>query len=62
VNTASFPQAGDGNDPIISQNEQAAQFKLSTDKTLTLSRWVITTGGAYFFSPSIEALKTLATG
>jgi hypothetical protein len=27
---------------------------------LTLQRWVITTGGEYFFSPSIATIKTLA--
>jgi Dyp-type peroxidase family len=57
ANSANFPQEGDGNDPIISQNEPAAEFNLPTHGKLTLARWVITRGGEYFFSPSVEALK-----
>ena len=33
----------------------------SSFKSINLSRWVTTTGGEYFFSPSISALKQLRT-
>ena len=55
--------AGDGRDPIISQDVAEPQFTLPRTPQalhLTLQRWVITTGGDYFFSPSIAAINQLA--
>jgi Dyp-type peroxidase family len=63
ANQDGFPQAEDGRDPIISQDVADPGFTLPRDSGalhLTLSRWVITTGGEYFFSPSIEALRSLS--
>lgn len=63
VNQNDFPNAGDGRDPIISQDVTEPQFTLPRTPQalhLTLQRWVITTGGEYFFSPSIAAIKQLA--
>jgi Dyp-type peroxidase family len=60
ANEPDFPQQGDGSDSIISQNDPAGEFNLPPHGNLKLARWVTTTGGGYFFSPSIEALKTLA--
>ncbi len=60
ANQPDFPQAGDGRDPITSQDVPAPEFNLPPDHHLTMLRWVITTGGGYFFSPSITALGTLA--
>ena len=63
ANQDDFPQAEDGRDPIISQDVAEPKFALPRESEvlhLTLSRWVITTGGEYFFSPSIAALKSLS--
>lgn len=60
INNSDFPDPGqaDGQDPIVSQNQDAPMFPLG-NVHLTTSRWVITTGADYFFSPSIPALQTL---
>jgi len=60
VNSDDFPQAGDGRDPIISQDQANANFSIPPDRHLALARWVITTGGEYFFSPSVSALRALS--
>jgi Dyp-type peroxidase family len=60
ANQPDFPQAGDGRDPITSQDVAAPEFNLPPDHHLTMLRWVITTGGGYFFSPSLDALARLA--
>ena len=62
ANHPDFPQTGDGHDPIISQSVPERSFNLpgATNPHLTLQRWVTTTAGEYFFSPSIPALKILA--
>jgi Dyp-type peroxidase family len=60
ANAPSFPQQGDGNDPIISQNDTTGEFNLPPHGNLKLARWVTTTGGGYFFSPSIAALGQLS--
>jgi Dyp-type peroxidase family len=63
VNNDGFPQAGDGRDPIISQDVAAPEFTLTPQNAhLMLRRWVITTGGEYFFSPSVSAVRALAAG
>ena len=62
ANNANFPQAGDGIDPIISQSNGG--FSLPggvVDHFTLLKRWVTTTGGDYFFSPSISALRQLSS-
>ena len=60
ANNPDFPQPGDGQDPISSQNKQGAPFTLPPNGHLALQRWVTTTGGDYFFAPSISALRMLA--
>ncbi|MGI8862961.1 MAG: Dyp-type peroxidase [Solirubrobacteraceae bacterium] len=61
VNSEDFPQSGDGRDPIISQDTVNPEFTLTPQNAhLTLARWVITTGGEYFFAPSISAVGLLA--
>lgn len=63
VNQPDFPQGGDGTDPIISQNQAAPTFNLPpSNPHVQLARWVTTTGGEYFFSPSISGIATLAAG
>jgi Dyp-type peroxidase family len=61
---ADFPQNGDGEDPIIAQRDEPRPFALPRKEGeplhLSFKQWVRTTGGEYFFSPSIAALKTLA--
>ncbi len=62
ANAADFPQPRDGEDPIISQALNERTFSLPPQTThLTMQRWVTTTGGEFFFSPSITALKQLAS-
>lgn len=68
VNDANFRQAGEGFDPIISQAAGPRRITLAVPNPgggiahislqLPIS-WVIPTGGAYFFAPSITALKSL---
>jgi Dyp-type peroxidase family len=60
VNDPKFPQAGDGVDGVLSQGD----FRLPGERQehVTLQRFVTMTGGEYFFSPSITALKLLAGG
>lgn len=60
ANARDFPQGGDGEDPIISQALAEREFNLPPQAThLMMARWVFTTGGEFFFSPSISALKQL---
>lgn len=59
ANRPDFPQPGDGHDPIISQNVQEREFNLQPQNLhLTMRPWVFTTGGEYFFSPSLAALRS----
>jgi Dyp-type peroxidase family len=61
ANARDFPQAGDGEDPIIAQAIAQREFNLPPRQAhLLMARWVFTTGGEYFFSPSISALTQLA--
>jgi Dyp-type peroxidase family len=63
ANARGFPQAGDGEDPIISQAVQEREFNLPPQAThLMMARWVFTTGGEFFFSPSLSAITRLASG
>jgi Dyp-type peroxidase family len=71
VNNAQFPQSGDGEDPIIAQSKEGP-FSLPVCKpsltaasgcpvqNVSIKHFVTTTGGEYFFQPSISALKMLA--
>jgi deferrochelatase/peroxidase EfeB len=73
VNNPDFKESGSGFDPILGQNNQDENreriFKFTVEKDgkpetheVTLRQdWVIPTGGGYFFSPSISALKLLST-
>jgi Dyp-type peroxidase family len=62
ANNVDFPQAADGSDPIIAQSPHGPfqhSFKGALSN-LDVSHFVTTTGGEYFFQPSINALKMLA--
>jgi Dyp-type peroxidase family len=65
VNNPTFPTveggAEAGRDAIISQDSAEPKFHIpAKSTTLTLARWVFTTGGEYFFSPSLSGLRELA--
>lgn len=63
VNSPNFPQPGDGQDPIIAQAADPRAFRAPGlgQTELSLPQFVTTTGGEYFFSPSISALEKLST-
>ncbi len=66
ANSVNCPGDGspDGQDPIIAQSATGA-FTIPTKTTPKhipdLKHFVTTTGGDYFFSPSLEALRTILT-
>lgn len=62
VNNPNFPNPGDGQDPIIAQLAEPRSFRLPGlgQPELSIRQFVTTTGGEYFFSPSISALEQLA--
>jgi Dyp-type peroxidase family len=65
ANQADFPRGepAPGHDPIIGQPEEAREFRIpgvGKEHLPGLEPWVVTTGGDYFFSPSISALHILA--
>jgi Dyp-type peroxidase family len=63
VNQESVPHAGDGVDPVASQ-AAPKRFRLpggAVDPVTLPRQWVTTTGGEYFFSPSIGALRHLSS-
>lgn len=63
VNDTAFPQADAGQDPVISQNTSPRSFTMpggQPDHLELLNQWVTTTGGEYFFQPSISALGVLS--
>jgi len=63
VNNPNFPEREDGQDPIIAQLAEPRAFSapgLATPE-LSIAQFVTTTGGEYFFSPSISALKKLSS-
>lgn len=60
ANQADFPQTGDGEDAIISQDHADRPFTLPPEHNLTFDRWVTTTGGDYFFAPSMDAIRSWA--
>jgi Dyp-type peroxidase family len=62
VNDEDAPNEGGGRDPIISQDRASRSFALPggrTDHVAMMERFVITTGGAYLFQPSVSALRRL---
>ena len=71
VNNPDFPDSGDGHDPILGQSQDPTTRDRSiviqaenpaNNATVKLPKdWVIPTGGGYFFTPSIQGLKHLAT-
>jgi Dyp-type peroxidase family len=61
ANARDFPQAGDGEDPIISQAIEPREVRIPpAPEPVAMARWVFTTGGEYFFSPSLSGLRALA--
>jgi Dyp-type peroxidase family len=63
ANQDSVPKPGDGVDPVASQASPERLFRLpggAIDPVKLPNQWVTTTGGEYFFSPSISALKQLS--
>jgi Dyp-type peroxidase family len=62
VNKEGVPEAGDGVDPVASQaaGERRMRIPGAGANPVHLPRWVRTTGGEYFFSPSISALELLS--
>jgi Dyp-type peroxidase family len=63
VNDMTFPQADAGQDPVISQNANPRSFTMpggQPDHLELMKQWVTTTGGEYFFQPSISVLGTLS--
>jgi Dyp-type peroxidase family len=63
VNEEAVPEPGDGVDPVASQASPERTIRVpgaKADPVHLPSRWVTTTGGEYFFSPSISALELLS--
>jgi deferrochelatase/peroxidase EfeB len=62
ANNPNFPVPGDGEDPIIAQSKEPRTLTAPNlpGSPLTIQQFVTTTGGEYFFAPSIAALVTLA--
>ncbi len=64
VNEEKFPPfptgAQPGQDPIIAQSK-VGPFELSLEHSLQVKHFVTTTGGEYFFAPSIDALTKIGS-
>ena len=62
VNNPNFPQRGDGQDLIIAQEAVTREFTAPglQEPQLQIGQFVRTTGGEYFFQPSISALERLS--
>jgi len=64
VNNPNFPSADAGHDPVISQVDGTRTFTMPggrPDHIALMQRFVTTTGGDYFFCPSISALGVLVS-
>ena len=65
VNNVNFPKPGDGQDPIIAQRDAHRAFTLPKGPGTQpahlklMTHFVVTTGGDYFFQPSIAAVAGL---
>lgn len=62
VNDPDFPEDDAGQDPVIAQSPATGAFALGPDRAdhvALMQRFVTTTGGEYFFQPSIPALDLL---
>jgi Dyp-type peroxidase family len=63
VNREAVPEDGDGVDPVASQASSERMIRvprIAADPVRLPAQWVKTTGGEYFFSPSISALEVLS--
>jgi Dyp-type peroxidase family len=63
VNDPNFPKPGSGHDPVMSQVEKREPLAIPGTRTghvALMQRFVTTTGGEYFFQPSVSALRHLA--
>ena len=63
INQEAVPEKGDGVDPVASQASPPRLFRYpggEVDPVSLDTHWVTTTGGEYFFSPSISALAALS--
>lgn len=61
ANRDDFQKPSDGKDPIISQDASEGAFAIPPNHSVMLERWVTTTGGGYFISPSLSALTELSS-
>ena len=64
VNQEAVPEPGDGVDPVASQASPKRTIRVpgaATDPVHLPQLWVTTTGGEYFFSPSVSALALLSS-
>lgn len=65
VNNADFPPgapAAPGEDPIIAQSDTAPMLIDPEKPQIDVKHFVTTTGGEYFFAPSISALQDIGSG
>ena len=62
INNPDFPQGGDGTDPVMSQTPTGVFTCPGANPAVmpALKHFVTTTGGDYFFQPSISALYHIA--
>jgi deferrochelatase/peroxidase EfeB len=69
MNQANAPEGNAGHDLLVGQGagprervgSLPAQDGTATASVATMAEWVVTTGGGYFFAPSISALGLLAS-
>ncbi len=64
VNDPDFPRRGAGPDPVVGMVESGATISVPgarREHIDLVQRFVTTTGGGYFFTPSRSALRILAT-
>ncbi|MGO9874047.1 MAG: Dyp-type peroxidase [Acidimicrobiia bacterium] len=65
VNNPNFPVKGAGEDPVTSQTTLPGSFTIPgspAHHVELLARFVLTTGGDYYFQPGVAALHALAAG